>query len=177
MNEAHIHLMVNHLPVIGLLISIGVLTFAVFRRQPEFIRLGLWLVFLTALSTIPAYYSGEGAEEVVEHLPGISESLIEEHEELAEIGFLISQLTGLLALAGIMVSRRSDRYLRPLSILTIAAASGTLGFLGMVANSGGKINHPELRDVSTQGLMQNGEQSGEHDEHDEHDKHDEHDRH
>ena len=49
MNEAHVHLMVNHFPVIGLLIAVGILVFALIRSKTEFIHLGLWLVFLTSL--------------------------------------------------------------------------------------------------------------------------------
>lgn len=165
MNEAHIHLMINHLPVIGTLVAVGVLGFALVRRKPEFIRLGLWLVFLTSLSTVPAYFSGEGAEELVEHLPGISESLIEEHEEWAEIALFVSQLTGLFALASILVARTSERFLRFGSIITLVAAAGSFSLMGLVANTGGKINHPELRDGGLQQQMQ-GERHSDHEDDD-----------
>lgn len=146
MNEAHIHLMINHLPVIGTLIATGVLLFALIGRKPDFLRLGLWLVFLASLSTVPAYFSGEGAEEVVEHLPGVSENLIEEHEELAEIALFTSQLTGLLALVSILLTRTSDRFLRMAAMTTALAAVGSFTLMGLVANSGGQISHPELRE-------------------------------
>ena len=166
MNEAHIHLIINHLPIIGILISTGVLVFARIRRKSEFTRLGLWLVFITSLSTVPAYFSGEGAEELVEHLPGISENLIEEHEEYAEIALFVSQLTGLLALATILAARTSERFLRFGSMITLAAAAGSFTLMGLVANTGGKINHPELRNRGGIQQQMQGERQSDHEDDD-----------
>lgn len=149
MNEAHIHLMINHLPVIGLLIASSLLAFAYVRRDLQLMRVALWTVFLTALSTIPVYFSGEGAEEVVEHMPGISEALIEHHEELAEIALFVSQLTGLIALATILALKKSHRIFKVGSVITLVAALASLATMGLVANTGGKISHPELRDASS----------------------------
>jgi hypothetical protein len=37
---------------------------------------------LTALLALPVYFTGEPAEKVVERLPGVTEPLIEEHENV-----------------------------------------------------------------------------------------------
>lgn len=146
MNAAHFHLMINHLPIIGLLIAMGVLFFGFLGSKPSLVPIGLWLVLLTTLSTVPAYFSGESAEEVVEHLPGVRESLIEAHEEGAEIALMISQLTGLLALGSLFAKKKSDFLFKTGSMATLAGAIGTFVILGWVANLGGQISHPELRE-------------------------------
>ena len=66
MNEAHLHLTFNHLPIIipiiGLLIMIGGILL-----KSEVIKRTAYAVFiLGALATIPAFASGEGAEEIAE---------------------------------------------------------------------------------------------------------------
>ena len=71
MNDAHLHLVLNHLPiiipVIGLLIMIGGLFFS-----SEILKRTAYLVYvLSAIVAIPAFATGEGAEEVLEKLTGI----------------------------------------------------------------------------------------------------------
>jgi hypothetical protein len=145
MNEAHIHLMINHLPVIGLLIASTTLAVSLIRSSGAGTRIGLWLVLFTALSAVPVYFSGEGTEDVVEHLSGVSEDLIEEHEEIAEVGLILSQVTGLLALLTLLSVRGSDRLLKKGGTVTLVAALISFAVFGVVANTGGKISHPELR--------------------------------
>ena len=70
MNQAHFHLVVNHLPIIfpivGLLILIGGIIF-----RSEIIKRAAYFIFIIgSLSALVAMNSGEGAEEIAENLPG-----------------------------------------------------------------------------------------------------------
>lgn len=47
----------------------------------------LGIFIFSTLMAIAAYYTGGGAENIVKNLPGISETLIHKHEELADIFF------------------------------------------------------------------------------------------
>ena len=76
MNWAHVHLMLNHIPVVGIGFAILLLAVAVVRRSHELTNVALVFVILVSLWAIPAYLTGEPAEEVVEDLPGVSEELI-----------------------------------------------------------------------------------------------------
>ena len=104
MNQAHYHLALNHLPIIipmiGLLVLIGG-----FLTQSETVRRTACLIFvLGALATIPAIGTGEGAEEAVENISGISEITIHGHEEMAETFAVLSYILGLVALAAFWLS-------------------------------------------------------------------------
>jgi hypothetical protein len=46
-------------------------------------RISLGIFIIVALLAIPAYLTGEPTEELVENLPGVSKSSIEQHEEAA----------------------------------------------------------------------------------------------
>ncbi len=74
MNNAHWHLVFNHLPIIipivGLLTMIGGFIF----RSEAVKRTSYFIFILGAISTIPAFATGEGAEEAVEHIQGIDEN-------------------------------------------------------------------------------------------------------
>ena len=145
MNWAHVHLILNHIPLLGIGFSILLVIIAMFRRSSELINVALIFVILVALWAIPVYLTGEPAEEVVENLPGISEQLIEEHEEQAELAFIFIEVTGGLALISLFARWYSDKLGQKLTVLTLLFLIVSGGLMAWTANLGGKINHPEIR--------------------------------
>ena len=96
-NGAQFHMLVNHLPVIGFVGMVLALAVAVTVQSIDIKRFVLVATALVGLSALAPYLTGESAEEVIEHEPGVSESLIHEHEELAEIATVLSVITGVAA--------------------------------------------------------------------------------
>ena len=84
MDATHIHLILTHFPIIGTIIGIGILTYGQFSKNDSIKKVALSTFIIMSLLTIPVFLTGEEAEESVEHLAGVSENIIEEHEELAE---------------------------------------------------------------------------------------------
>ena len=145
MNLAHLHLMLNHIPLVGIGFTTLLLILAMLRRSNELINIALVFVVVVALWAIPVYLTGEPAEEVVEDLPGVSEQLIEEHEEKAEVAFIFVEATGALALISFIVRIYSDKFGHRLALLTLLVLIISGGLMAWTANLGGKINHPEIR--------------------------------
>ncbi len=145
MNWAHVHLMLNHIPVIGIGFAVLLLAVSIVRRNHELITVALVFVTLVSFWAIPAYLTGEPAEEVVEDLPGVSEELIKEHEEQAEIAFILVEVAGGLALITLIARRYSDKLGQKLVIFTLLVLIVSGGLIGWTANLGGKIHHEEIR--------------------------------
>jgi len=145
MNWAHVHLIINHIPVIGIGLLILLFIGAIVRKNKGLITVALAFIILISLATIPVYLTGEPAEEVVEDMPGISEELIEEHEEQAEIAFILVEVAGGLALITLIARRYSDKLGQRLVILTLLVLIVSGGLIGWTANLGGKIHHEEIR--------------------------------
>ena len=145
MNLAHLHLMLNHIPLVGIGFTTLLLILAMLRRSNELINIALVFVVVVALWAIPVYLTGEPAEEIVEDLPGVSEQLIEEHEEQAEIAFIFVEVTGALALISLIVRLYSDKFGHRLALLTLLVLIISSGLMAWTANLGGKIRHPEIR--------------------------------
>lgn len=145
MNGAHWHLLLNHLPVLGTAFGILLLLFAWWKKSEEVKRVSLGVLVLTAACAVPAYLTGEPAEGVVEHLAGVSEVLIESHESAALVALSLAIATGIVALAGLFLSRKA----KPLpiwlmfAILFLGFATG--GLMARTANLGGEIRHTEIR--------------------------------
>ena len=146
MNAAHLHLMVNHLPVTGLLFGLIFLLVAMPGRNKTLIKVSLWILVLVAVLTIPAYVTGGAAKEMMAGFPGISAELVSEPEESAEKAFIAVIGLGVIAALGLLVHRAKNRvsgiFLATIFLLTII--TGVL--MGGAANMGGEIRHPEIRD-------------------------------
>lgn len=113
------------------------------------------IIIATAVCAIPVFLSGEEAEETVEHIAGISENLIEEHEEIAEKAIWAIEILGLLAILALFAIIKNAYFEKALIIITLLTAIATFGFFIKVGSSGGHIRHSEIRPDITNAEMQN----------------------
>ena len=74
MSPAHIHLILNHAPLFGLLGALLLLLGGLIWKSRDVLRAGLIVAVATSLIGIPAYLTGEEAEESIEHVQGVSPS-------------------------------------------------------------------------------------------------------
>jgi uncharacterized membrane protein len=144
MNAAHLHIILNHIPVVGVPIALGVLIYGLLRRSEEVKRVALLSFIVIAAITIPTYLAGRAAEDMVEHLPGVNDDTIDVHKAAATIGLISTSILGLISAGALASSLIAGRVILPLMALVLITAIGVSGWLGRVANLGGKIRHPEL---------------------------------
>lgn len=146
-NWAHAHLVINHFPVIGVLGALLVFGYGLARKSDEVKLLGLGLFVLIALITIPVFLTGGAAEKVVKDLdlPGVTESSIGTHSEIALLALALIELLGALALVGLFLFRRSGSLPRWYVALLLVIALASAGIVGLTANLGGQIRHTEIR--------------------------------
>lgn len=144
MNSAHLHLLLNHFPIIGTLIGIGLLAVGFLRKNDTLKLSAAWIIAVMTLLSLPLPSTGEAAEEVSENLPGVSEAVIEAHEEAAMIAMWIMGAAGLIAVTVIVLSRMKKGAARP-AMLVLLLVSG-LAFAAMARTGylGGKIRHQEV---------------------------------
>lgn len=145
MNQAHLHLLLNHLPILGVVFGLLILVGGYLLKNKTVAQTALGLFILSALCAIPAYLTGEGAEEMVENLPGVSESLIGKHEDLANIFLGVVGLLGVLSLSTLLADLKSNKNTPILYAATFAAALGAMAFAQQVGSIGGQIRHTEIR--------------------------------
>lgn len=145
MNEAHFHLMINHLPIIFPLVGIIVLIIALIVKSEHVKRTSYFIFTLGAIATIAAMASGEGAEEVVEKINEVSENYIKKHEEVAEVFAVLSYILGTISLLGIWASLKQKSFSKNISLATIVFAFVILFFAKQTGTSGGEIRHSEIR--------------------------------
>jgi hypothetical protein len=79
----------------------------------------------------------------VEDEPGVSHDVIEAHEDIALFGLIGVEALGIVALAGLLLSRRAAGLPAWLPVGSFVLALAVAGLMGAVAYRGGMINHPE----------------------------------
>jgi hypothetical protein len=143
MNGAHLHLVLNHLPIMGTMIGFLVLAAATVLRNGGAKKAGLGVLVLAAAGGVPTYLSGEPAEEIVETLSHVHESFVHEHEEWGLRGLIMSLITGVIALAGLVFYRGSRDIPRAWTLVTLVVALASSGILAWTGVLGGRIHHEE----------------------------------
>lgn len=161
MNTVHIHLLLNHFPVIGTLMGGGLLLWGILKKQDAYANAAAVILFLVALIAIPVYLTGEPAEEAVEHLPGVQERAIEMHESAAGLAMILMAATGLTAVFTLILSRRQKQSAGIARAVLFAITFLCFSAMARTGYYGGQIRHTEtgatVQDVQTEQKENNKE--------------------
>ncbi|MFL5381826.1 MAG: hypothetical protein ACJ8GN_04860 [Longimicrobiaceae bacterium] len=144
MSPIHLHLLLNHVPVIGTAIALGLLAWAALRGDERVGRASLALLALLAAVALAVFLTGEPAEEAVEGIAGIPEALIERHEEAALLATIALGVLGALSLAALLLGR-GRRLSRGAMLAVLALGLVPAGAMAYTANLGGQVRHSEIR--------------------------------
>ncbi len=145
MSPNQVHLALLHFPVVLPIVGLALLAGAAWRRNALLWRVSLATFVASALLAWPVFLSGEESEERIEHAPGVSEELIEEHEEAAKVAQVAIQVLGGAAIVALIVTRRNTDVKRWMTGAVAVLAIAASGAVGLAAHEGGKIRHPEIR--------------------------------
>jgi uncharacterized membrane protein len=148
MNSAQMHLALTHVPVLLSIAGLIILAVALLLKNTTLTKTSYSVILVAGIGAVAVYLTGEGAEEAVEHLPGVSEAIISKHEEVAQWALISVIATGVMALIGFFsfkwyaISRTSK-----ILVLLLSMASG--GLMAQTAHLGGQIRHTEMRNSTT----------------------------
>ena len=145
MNATHVHLLLNHLPVLGPVFGLLLLLLGLARKSDEWTRAGLLLFILAAVAAGPVYLTGEPAEKGTLGLPGVSSAITEKHEEMAQRALAAVLVLGGLSLSAFLLFRNGTPVPRWFVMIVLLVALVTAGLMSWTANLGGQVRHTEIR--------------------------------
>lgn len=174
METAYLHMVTNHFPIIGVPFALFLLLLGLWRGSND-LKAASFLIFaLLGPVTLAVYLLGQGGEDFVEDLAGVSHDSIEDHEDIAK--FALGSTLILAGLALFALIRYSGiTFLRPrfrktsassdteeakvvpsafptwITLVVLAAAVVSSGILGYTGRLGGMIRHTEFHEPATGG--------------------------
>jgi uncharacterized membrane protein len=163
MNQAHLHMVFNHFPIIGLFFGIGILAYGIIKKQTILVNTAYVIFIVCMIMGKATMMTGEGAEEIVEEL-GVSHDIIHEHEEIAETFMKVLYGLGILSIAGLVVNTKKHAKASIVSYVVLILAIGSAILSKNVGTSGGEIRHTEIRENANIGNA--SETNSEHESHD-----------
>jgi len=144
MDATHIHLLVNHLPIIGSILGALVLIHGIWTKSNPTKIAAYNLFILSSIGAVVAFLTGEGAEESVENIPGVMEATIERHEEFALFALIALIILGLLSIIGVFVTLRKSPLTRFMAFVILFISLISFGIAARTGYLGGQIRHSEL---------------------------------
>ena len=146
MSAAHVHLLLNHIPILGSIFGLLLLGYGILRKSDEINKASLGVFVITALFTIPVYLTGDGTARIVADLPGVSSALIARHDQMATMAMVAIEILGAISLLSLWLSWRRQREFRRWMILGAFVLALITSGLGMWTGAiGGQIRHTEIR--------------------------------
>ena len=146
MNLAHLHLLLNHFPIIGTLVALGLFISSFVGKNDDLKRSSLIIFAAIALITLPTFFSGIGAQRAIRKDPGVSTALIDRHEGAAMLAVFFMLITGTLALVELWRRRRiaTEKPWSGTLLAILIFSLLTAGLMVRVGTTGGDIRHPEI---------------------------------
>jgi len=144
MNNAQLHLALNHLPITFVVIGVLIMIFGILYRSELIKRIGYSVFFLAAVFGFIALNTGEEAKQIVEGAKGVNSHLIAVHEQKA-IEFLVYiYVLGVLSLIGFLLNWKKKYFSKIIGIVTVIFAFIVLYYALQTGITGGEIRHPEI---------------------------------
>lgn len=149
MNDAHLHMVVNHFPIIGTILGSGILLAGILFKNNTVKNVAYVLFVVAAVFAAVSMGTGEGAEEMVEDMPTVGHDIIHEHEEIAEKLALSLYVLGVVSLFGLYANIKKISQAKLAAILTLVISVIAIYFAQLTGTTGGEIRHTEIRDNAT----------------------------
>ena len=152
MSQVHMHLLITHLPVFGSILGAIVLAYGLWSKSHP-TKIAAYLLFiLSSIGAGIAYLTGEGAEEAVEKIQGVTESSISQHEDAAMYALISLIALGIMSLLSLLLTYKKTAIIRTAATATLVLSLISFGFVAWTGYLGGQIRHTEI----SSGAVQNG---------------------
>lgn len=138
---AYLHLLSNHFPILGSLFGVLLLVVALIKPNLNTTLSAYLILLVSGIGGFVAYFTGEPAEESIEHVPGISHKLIHVHEEMAENALIFVFLMTAAAVVGLWAERAQWKNAKKIERFTLVVGIIAFILFAFTGYLGGHIRH------------------------------------
>lgn len=145
MNPAHLHLIVNHFPLISLILGFLVILSGLILRSETVKRTAYCIFIFAAAMALAAFLTGDGAEQAIVNVAGVEENYIHTHEEMAETFAILCYILGAFSILGLWASLQRHAISSFVVLMCTVFSVLVINFGVKAGTSGGEIRHSEIR--------------------------------
>jgi uncharacterized membrane protein len=154
-------LLITHLPIFGSVLGALVLIHGLISKTNQTLVAAYNLFIISSIGAGVAYYTGEGAEEAVEHLAGVSHDAIEKHEESAVYALTGLVVLGVAAIVGLFVTLKNRAAVRKVALGVLLISLISFSIVARTGYLGGQIRHTEVSDGQNAANIEEEEEESE----------------
>lgn len=149
MNWAYLHVILNHFPIVGVIIGTLILITGLLLKNEGIKISGLGTIIFAAVMAVIVDLTGDPAKEAVQGVPDVVKSLISRHEDIASIAMFILVPAGLMAVLSLYSIWKKERLAHIFVISTLVVSLIGCAAMGFAGRTGGQIRHTEFRNDAT----------------------------
>ena len=145
-DPAYRHMLLNHLPIVGLAVALLVLLIGLVTQQAALQFTGLGLVGITAGAAWPVAQYGDAAYPAIyDGLDGHGRAWLDYHAEVAETWLPVLYGTTVAAVSALALGIAKRALLNWAAILVLVMGCASFTGAAIVGKAGGQVKHPEFR--------------------------------
>ena len=144
---SHFHMILNHFPTIGFVITLAFFIFGLMRDNAVIKRTSLAAFTICGILGAPTYVTGAAAMWALTDPPilGVTKAAINAHRDMALLSLFGLAATGASAYFELWRYRYLGRFSKTSLNVVLVLSIVTLGIMAETGHRGGLINHPEIR--------------------------------
>jgi hypothetical protein len=146
MNGAHIHLLVNEVPILAF--AFATLFFLMALKDSGRVAWtlpGMVMLGIASLGAFVAYMTGDPAVDTIKGIPHTSNHALSEHHVRATIAVTIAGMSAVIGIVAMYLFTKSGTYSRRVVLVLVIASLASTATLGWTGLAGGRIGHTELQ--------------------------------
>jgi uncharacterized membrane protein len=144
LNAPHVHIVINHFPVILVPTGLAIMLFGLYRGSEDLKKAAAWMFVASGGFAAIAFVSGNmAAPGLMALVPGVSVPDMMVHQQAAQFALGGSVLLALICLGGLFVFRGKMLPVR-IAVVILLVAVWLSSVMGRTAYLGGKIRHTEI---------------------------------
>ena len=144
MNQTSLHLTITQFPVIGSFFGALVLAYGLWAGSSSTKRAAYILFILSATGAVLAYFTGEGAKDIVKSLIVTTGNSIRIHKVFALYALGASATLGILSLTCLLARFKSRSLSHSLAVIILLLSWITFALMAFTGYLGLQIRHTEM---------------------------------
>jgi len=146
MDWLRLHIAINEAPAIGIGIGTALFFISSIAGGKGLQKTAFRLFVLAAVCAVVVFVSGGPAQKALEHAPGMSQDLVDQHWYASRLALFVSTVLGVIGIVGLRSMRNDLALSRALTLICLLACAAAVASNGWAVYSGMRLQGAEVRE-------------------------------